>query len=104
MRRKARVDANQAEVISQLRGIPGVKVAITSQLGGGFPDFVIGYQGVNYLIELKDGAKPPSRRKLTEDEKRWHRLWDGYGQVAVCKSFEECCAVIGIEIYEEIPF
>ena len=104
MRMRGRVDANQPELVSQLRSIPGVKVAITSSLGGGFPDLVIGYRGVNYFVELKDGDKPPSKRKLTSDEKRWHKMWDGYGQVATCKNLEECLGVIGIEIFDEIPF
>ena len=104
MRRAARIDANQPEIVQQLRSVPGVKVCITSQVGGGFPDIIIGYHGANYLIELKDSNKPPSKRKLTPAEKKWHKMWSGYGQIATCITFEECLEAIGIEIYNDIPF
>ena len=87
MRRAAKIDSNQNKVIKSLRQIPGVTVAITSQLGGGFVDFVLGYKGVNYMIELKDGDKAPSQRKLTPDEDKFHKEWEG--QISVCNCFED---------------
>lgn len=92
MRRAAKIDANQNEVIKQLRRIPNVSIAITSQLGKGFPDFIVGYQGKNYLIELKDGNKQPSQRKLTPDEEQFFKGWNG--QVNVCKDFDEIYSII----------
>lgn len=101
MRRAAKIDGNQNEIVSQLRGIPGCKVAITSQVGHGFPDLVVGWMGQNYLIELKDGSLPPSKRKLTPDEKRFHGQWSG--QIATCESFEDVLAVLGLST-EPPPF
>lgn len=92
VRRAAKIDANQNKVVEALRGIPGVTIAITSQLGGGFVDFILGYKGVNYMIELKDGDKPPSQRKLTEDEEKFHRQWKG--QISVCSSFDDVFKVV----------
>lgn len=92
MRLKAKVDANQKRIVKSLRGVPGVTVAITSQLGKGFVDIVVGYKGMNYLIELKDGEKVKSARKLTEDEVVFHDNWKG--QVAVCNSFDEIFKLI----------
>lgn len=92
MRRAAKVDANQKKVVKSLRGIPGVTVAITSQLGEGFPDFIVGYRGFNYMIELKDGDKVKSAKKLTEDEGKFHKEWKG--QVTVCESFDEIFKLI----------
>ena len=92
MRRAARIDANQNEIVDALRGV-GATVAITSMVGAGFPDIVAGYRGVNYLIEIKDGNKPPSRQKLTPDEQRWHGLWRG--SVVVVASVDEALAVVG---------
>lgn len=92
MRRKARTDENQNGIVESLRGIPGVSVHITSQLGDGFVDIIVGYKGVNYLVELKDGNKPPSQRKLTDDEIAWHSKWKG--QKAVCNSFDEVFELI----------
>jgi len=101
MRTAARIDDNQNEVVSQLRSVPGLKVAITSGMGHGFPDLVLGWQGVNYLIELKDGSKPPSKRKLTKDEKKFHAQWAG--QIDVALTFEDCLRIIGVST-ERAPF
>ena len=76
MRRAARIDGNQNQVVKELRQM-GCSVAISSAIGKGFPDIVVGYNGRNYLLELKDPAQPPSARKLTPDEKVWHDKWRG---------------------------
>lgn len=94
MRRAARIDANQNAIVEALRDIPGVSVAITSQLGAGFPDIVIGFGARNYLIELKDGSKPPSKRELTEDEYEFFAQWRG--QVEVALNLDECLEIIGL--------
>lgn len=91
MRRAAKIDANQREVVKALRAI-GCTVAITSSLGDGFPDLVVGYRGRNYLIEVKDGNKPPSRRKLTKDEKQFSESWKG--QYAVVESIDEAIGLV----------
>ncbi len=70
MRRVARVDSNQAEVVKALRKI-GVVVTPIHQLGKGVPDLLCSYRQVWTLLEVKDGEKPPSARELTPDEKRW---------------------------------
>lgn len=76
MRRAAKKDDNQAELERVLKAC-GCSVADTSRLGGGFPDLVVGVAGVNVMIEVKDGDKTPSRRKLTPAELDWHRAWKG---------------------------
>ncbi len=96
MRRAARIDANQPEIVQALRDVGG-SVAITSMVGNGFPDIVVGYRGQNYLIEIKDGAKPPSKRKLTHDEQEWHDLWRG--TVHIANSIDEALAIIGATYY-----
>ena len=94
MRRDGRIDANQNEIVRYLRDIPGCKVLILSAVGKGCPDLCIGFMGINYLVELKNGDMPPSKRRLTPDEKRFHAQWGG--QVAVAKSFEDCLEIIGV--------
>ena len=79
--RAARTDSNQQQVVADLR-LLGFSVAVTSALGNGFPDLVVGYQdaaGVkqNLLVELKDGAKPPSKQALTADEIVFRERWNG---------------------------
>ena len=93
MRRAARVDENQSDIVKALRKA-GYSVAITSGLGEGFPDLLVGARGKNYLLEIKDGSKPPSAQKLTADQVEWHRNWRGH--VAVIDSVESALKEIGI--------
>ena len=91
MRRAAKIDANQAEIVKALRKI-GCTVKSLAAVGEGCPDLLVGFNGQNYAIEVKDGKAIPSKRRLTEDEERFHREWRG--QVAVVTSVEEAIAVV----------
>lgn len=75
--------------------MPGVSVAVTSSLGSGFTDIVVGFKKKNFLIELKDGAKSASRKKLTEDEQKFRDNWKG--QYDVCESADEVLKLLGIK-------
>jgi len=86
MRRAARVDANQRQIVEGLRKI-GASVWITSAIGDGGPDLVVGFHGRNWLFEIKDGSKSPSRRDLTRGERDFAESWRG--QWAVITSFDE---------------
>ena len=83
---KARVDANQSEVTKALRKI-GCSVQHLHAVGKGTPDLLVGYKGNNYLLEIKDGEKPESARKLTPEQTIWHFDWKG--QVAIVTSVQE---------------
>jgi len=89
MRRAARVDANQREIVAALRAV-GVSVQPLHTVGKGCPDLLCGVRGTNLLLEIKDGNKPPSARKLTPDEAAWHESWRG--QVAIVESVDEAIA------------
>jgi len=91
MRRAARIDDNQNELVAGLRKYPGVTVKVTSQLKK-FCDIVVGFRGKNYLIEIKDPSKPPSHRQLTPDEKIFHDLWTG--QVDIAHTVDEVLKII----------
>ena len=82
-----RTDRNHAEIINALRKIPNLSVFSTHEVGKGFPDIVIGYKGINYLIEIKDGNKPPSARKLTDSEVEFHLNWKG--QIKIVNNLDE---------------
>ena len=78
MRRAAKVDRNHGEVRDTLRAC-GWTVVDTASVGGGFPDLIAARRGAVVFIEVKDGALPPSRKRLTPEEERWHGLMLGAG-------------------------
>jgi len=92
--RARRIDSNQNLIVKQLR-IMGVSVYVSSMLGKGFPDLVLGIRGVNYLIELKDGSKVKSAKKLTKDEQVFFDTWKG--GVYKCENLDEILNVIGFK-------
>jgi len=77
MRKIARVDRNHAEVVEFLRK-QGATVRSLANLGGGVPDLLVSYNKVLFLIEVKDGEKPPSQRKLTQDEADFFAEFDSH--------------------------
>ncbi len=81
-----KIDANQKELVKIAREM-GASVQSLASVGHGCPDLVIGYKGVNLLVEVKDGSKSPSHRALTIDEKTWHLNWRG--NVKVISSNDE---------------
>jgi Holliday junction resolvase len=88
-----RIDENQPKIVEALRRI-GLSVAITSTVSNGFPDIIVGHKNTNYMIELKDGSKIPSKQKLTPEEIDFHDKWKG--QIATCNSLEQVLEVIGL--------
>lgn len=74
MRRAAKVDANQEQVVMALRDA-GVMVLSLASLGKGVPDLLCAFRGKLVLVEVKDGAKAPSARKLTPDQEQFHKAW-----------------------------
>jgi hypothetical protein len=91
MKWAARVDANQPAIVKALREA-GASVAPLHTVGGGVPDLLVGIDGVNLLLEVKDGNKVPSARVLTPQQAEWHRTWAG--QVTVANSIAEALAAL----------
>jgi len=90
MTRLVRRDRNHGAVVEALRAA-GCSVWDASHVGGGFPDLVVGRvvagRRRTYLLEVKDGTLPPSRRALNDAERAWH---DAHlGQRAVVLSVED---------------
>lgn len=115
---KKRVDRNQPEIVDALRKA-GASVGHTHSLGHGFPDIVVGLQGLtlvgnfsvkrvkqllravhglkivegaNLLLELKDGEQSASKQKLTEDEEKFRAGWKG--QLAIINNAEAAINLI----------
>lgn len=91
MRRAAKTDANQAAIVGGLRAC-GATVQSLAAIGKGCPDILVGHRGRNFLMEIKDGNKLPSARKLTPDQIEWHAAWKGV--VITVNSVEEAIAVL----------
>ena len=91
MRRKARLDSNHQEVVETFRKL-GCSVLDLSRLGDGCPDLCVGYCGISRLCEVKDGKKPPSKRKLTEDQKTFISTDKGGVRIVTCT--DDCYAVV----------
>ena len=91
MRHAARIDANQDQIVTALRAM-GATVRIVTQ-GNGLPDLLVGFRGVTILMEVKDGQKVPSARKLTPAEQKFFDEWRG-GIVAIVNSVDEAIALL----------
>lgn len=94
MRRAAKIDANQTQVVEALRAA-GATVQSLAAVGQGVPDLLVGFQSKTLLMEVKDGRKPPSQRQLTEDQLKWHGAWRG-GPVAIVDGPDAALRILGV--------
>ncbi|MFN7002205.1 MAG: hypothetical protein ACK4NW_02100 [Roseinatronobacter sp.] len=99
MRRAAKVDRNQSEIVGALRAV-GASVQPLHAVGQGCPDLAVGFRGQCFFLEVKDGSLPPSARKLTSAQEEWHAAWRGH--VAVVTSEQEATAAIGVGSYTDL--
>ena len=96
-KRAAKVDDNQRDIVETFR-LLGCSVADTSPVGGGFTDLVVGFVtrkfpgAVNVLVEIKDGNKPPSKRKLNPKQQDFHDSW--IGPVEIAESTEDAMRIV----------
>ena len=92
--RAARIDANHEQIVSALRAA-GASVQSLAGVGKGVPDLLVGFQGKTLLMEVKDGRKTPSERRLTEDQVRWHGAWNG-GPLAIVDGVDAALRMLGV--------
>lgn len=81
MRRRGRVDTNQAEIVEALRSV-GWRVQSTADIGRGFPDLVIAR---GYDVRLVEVKQPKGR--LTADQVKFI-IRDGW-PVIVLRSVDD---------------
>lgn len=86
-----KADANQPLVVKALRAA-GCTVEHLHAVGKGCPDLLCAIDGQVFLIEIKDGAKPPSAQKLTPDQVIWHAEWKA--EVHIVNSIDAAIAVV----------
>jgi hypothetical protein len=93
--RAAKVDANQSDVVHALLKA-GCKVTLLHRVGAGCPDLLVCSPEKEFLLmEIKDGAKSPSRRTLTPEQELWHKAHEG-APVYVISSVEEAIEVLAL--------
>lgn len=78
-------DRNHKDVMDLARQL-GCRVHSTHMVGDGFPDLVMLISGVVVLVEVKDGEKSPSKRRLTDMEQEFHDRW---GVVQIVESADD---------------
>lgn len=91
MRYAARTDDNQKEIVAAFRKF-GCSVLDTHALSHGVPDILVSKHKKTVFIEIKDGSKSPSARKLTKDEEHFHTNWQGI--VVVVESLSDVIDVV----------
>jgi len=87
--RAKKVDDNHKEIVKALRQI-GASVFDTSSLGRGFPDIVVGWQGVNYLVEIKT-----TKGKPTEQQVNFFVNWRG--QAVLVRAASDIFNLLGVQ-------
>lgn len=107
MRRAAKIDRNQPEIVKALRAV-GAKVMPMHFVGSGFPDLLVNYRGRLVLLEVKDGDNIPSRKKLTPDERDFFDEFNHPGQVvylveSVDDAFKVCGVSMNMQALARIP-
>ena len=88
-----KTDANHREIVAALLQA-GCSVQTLASVGCGCPDLLVGHGNINFLLEVKDGSKPPSDRQLNDAEKKFIRAWRG--QVRVVHSVDEALKAVGV--------
>jgi hypothetical protein len=91
MRRAAKVDATQAEIVAALKKA-GATVQHLHSVGEGCPDLLVGWRGTNWLFECKPKIGSPSDRKLRPNQVEWHDGWKG--QVATVETPEAAMSIM----------
>ena len=93
MRRAARIDANQPAIVDALRSV-GAAVQPLHSVGQGCPDLLVSHRMRTYTMEIKDGSKPPSERRLTPAQIAWHDAWRD--AVHIVETVDDALRVIGM--------
>jgi hypothetical protein len=82
-----RVDGNLKLIVAAFRKL-GCSVHVTN----GAWDLTVGLGGMTRLVEVKDGSKPPSARKLTPAQVEFRRTWTG--GIELVESVEHVASVV----------
>lgn len=98
VRRAARTDHNHREIVAALRKI-GCTVQSLAAVHNGCPDLLVGRtfpdgSRRNFLLEVKDGSKPESARRLTKAQIEWLAKWAG--EARVVETVDQALEAVGL--------
>ncbi len=82
-------DGTESAIIQVLRQV-GCTVQLLHGNTQGTPDLLVGFQGVNHLMEVK-----ADKGRLLASQERWHTRWAGR-PVVVVRTVEEALRAIGL--------
>lgn len=89
----AKVDANHGRIVLGLRN-EGAFVQSLASVGKGCPDILVAHKGIWIVMEIKDGEKVPSARKLTKDEAEWHMKASAHAPVHIVESVDQAVGLL----------
>lgn len=94
--RHKKKDRNHKEIIDYFRQ-RGAVVDDVSDLAGLGYDCLVGYAEAVVMVEIKDGDKPPSARKLTASEEEARERWGA--KFAVVENVEQAQGLLDSMAY-----
>ena len=81
MRKYARKDTNQDEIVERWLKLPGTSFASIHTVGGGVPDGIFGVNGHTLVVEIKNPeyarVKGGPLADMSEDEVDFYMTWTG---------------------------
>lgn len=90
LRRTHRQDLSQKKMVESLRRVPHLTVALTTGVGFGFPDAIIGYKGHTYMVEIKSPGGD-----LRASQILWLAKWRG-APVILAETAEDVLRAMGV--------
>jgi hypothetical protein len=91
MRRAAKVDNTQRDIVDALRAV-GASVQLLHTVGGGCPDAIVGWQGRDIWMEFKTAT-----HRLRSTQQAWVKRHRGSMVHVVCTP-EEALEVLGLRV------
>lgn len=96
----ARIDGNQADLDRLAAGLGAVVIRASVAPELGF-DRLIAFRGRLHIVEVKDGGKAPSKRRLTENEARLRDRLEAVGVAYnVVETENDLLRLLGLEPWE----
>jgi hypothetical protein len=90
---RSKRDGNEAPILQALHALGVWSRQLPRDAGF---DLLLCWRGAAWIVEIKDGARPPSERRLTPAEQRTRAELEAIGVTYhVCTSLAEVLAVLG---------